>query len=378
MKSNALSKILICIFLVFMLSCCFSFKTEVYATETLNTSSIKETIELLYDNTTKNRSAGSVGEKNMATKLESFLDTYNFGYFGGQTTYAQVFDIGKGKQSQNIIGEKNIGSKHYVIIGAHYDCVYVEGNSYGYNDNLSGIVGIMELAKRLNNIPYNLVVAFWGAEEVGCLGSKYFVENLPSEIKSNILLYINFDTIGAGDYNYYYTTDFACKYSTKISKLLVNETIKNSSGKLFSSHSVNGSNYYTLGMQSDNSSFLKAGINSLNFFSGNLETSNGLGYFETASQPRIMHNTDSKETIETVFNSNHFAENIEKTIAFTELVVGGITPESFSPNQVTPNLYSPLTLKLSGIIFVLLLFVGFVIVYKIHYKDITIKKLLKK
>ncbi|MBR5012715.1 MAG: M20/M25/M40 family metallo-hydrolase, partial [Clostridia bacterium] len=209
-------------FVLLALSLCVfltSSSTLVYATEA-STQSINSNLENIYlsDLTNvKNRPAGSVGEQNMANKLVDFCTSSGFSYFGDMTSFSQEFDIGKGKTSQNIIAQKGNASSSYVILGAHYDAVYVDNKSYGYNDNLSGVLAVMETAKILNaNSNFNIILAFWGAEEVGCLGSEYFVANLPDEVKNNTLLYVNFDTVGAGDYRYYYTNDFQTTYSSTL------------------------------------------------------------------------------------------------------------------------------------------------------------------
>ena len=40
--------------------------------------------------------------------------------------------------------------------------------------------------------------AWWGAEERGLLGSKYYVNNLPTEERAKILAYLNFDMVSRG------------------------------------------------------------------------------------------------------------------------------------------------------------------------------------
>lgn len=64
-------------------------------------------------------------------------------------------------------------SDKYVIIGAHRDSLF---GAEGVNDNLSGTVNVLAIAKALRNIPtdYNVVFALWAAEEDGLIGSKYF------------------------------------------------------------------------------------------------------------------------------------------------------------------------------------------------------------
>lgn len=348
--------------------------SPVYALQS-STDNITQNLQTIYLNeldSVKNRSAGSVGEKNMADNLVDYCTNSGFEHFGNLTSFTQEFEIGNGKTSQNVIAKKNDGAEKYVILGAHYDAVYVENNSYGYNDNLSGVLAVMETARILDvSTEYSLVVAFWGAEEVGCLGSEYFVANLPAEIKNNILLYVNFDTVGAGDYRYYYTNDFQTNYSKVVDQTFANAGIKKYSNQLYSPHTTNDINYSSLGLQSDNASFLKAGINSLSYFAGNLETTNGFGYFETAGHPRIMHTTDSKGTIEEIFGTQHFAENIAFFAETTSMLLetSEFSESSFSPNQVSSWLYSDVYLKLIGVGAVVFGFGIYLIIYFKKYKN---------
>ena len=118
----------------------------------------------------------------------------------------------KKEATYNIVGyiEGNDPSlkNEYIVIGAHYDHLGFGGptsrnNSKkqlvhnGADDNASGVVGIIELAKYYKTNPTKrsiLVVAF-SAEEMGLLGSDHFVKNLPIP-KENIITMINFDMIG--------------------------------------------------------------------------------------------------------------------------------------------------------------------------------------
>lgn len=76
-----------------------------------------------------------------------------------------------------------------VIIGAHYDHIgnskAVDGDNIanGANDNASGTVAVMQLAKILNNTKPKRSILFvlFDAEEKGLLGSKYLAEKLKSE-----------------------------------------------------------------------------------------------------------------------------------------------------------------------------------------------------
>ena len=90
------------------------------------------------------------------------------------------------------------------MAGAHLDSV-VEGE--GINDNGSGSAALLETAEAVADMkkpPKNQVrFAWWGAEELGLLGSEHYVadlaENKPAKFQ-NIALYLNFDMVGSPNY----------------------------------------------------------------------------------------------------------------------------------------------------------------------------------
>ncbi|MEJ7625662.1 MAG: M20/M25/M40 family metallo-hydrolase [Ferruginibacter sp.] len=116
----------------------------------------------------------------------------------------------KKRTGNNVIGFINNHASSTIILGAHYDHLgYGEdrnslysGNEKkihnGADDNASGTAALLELASmlsksQLKNNNY-LFIAFSG-EELGLYGSKFFVENIPSQV-TNINYMINMDMIG--------------------------------------------------------------------------------------------------------------------------------------------------------------------------------------
>lgn len=102
---------------------------------------------------------------------------------------------------RNVIGliEGN-NPEQIIILGGHYDHMGM-GNGYiwnGADDNGSGTVGVMTLAKAIMETgkkpEKSIIIALWTAEEEGLLGSRYYVENLPYPIK-DLRLNVNFDMI---------------------------------------------------------------------------------------------------------------------------------------------------------------------------------------
>jgi len=106
--------------------------------------------------------------------------------------------------SFNVLAETPTGREdNTVVVGAHLDSV-PEGA--GINDNGSGSAAILETALRLaEQGPLNNQVRFawWGAEEVGLVGSTHYVQDLvandPTEL-DQIITYLNFDMVGSPNY----------------------------------------------------------------------------------------------------------------------------------------------------------------------------------
>jgi len=111
----------------------------------------------------------------------------------------------------NIIADTLDGDdNNIIVVGSHLDSVPA---GPGINDNGSGSATNLELALQLYNLtqsptnPFKLVnkvrFAWWGAEEKGLLGSRYYVSNLnstqPAELQK-IAMNINLDMVGSPNY----------------------------------------------------------------------------------------------------------------------------------------------------------------------------------
>lgn len=117
--------------------------------------------------------------------------------------------------SRNIVGtitgKDPILKNEYIVIGAHYDHLGMGGNGSGSrvpdeiavhggaDDNASGVASLLELAryfsKEENRPARSILFASFGAEEMGIIGARYFVEHPPVDIKS-IKTMINLDMVG--------------------------------------------------------------------------------------------------------------------------------------------------------------------------------------
>ncbi|TNE79064.1 MAG: M20/M25/M40 family metallo-hydrolase [Bacteroidetes bacterium] len=91
----------------------------------------------------------------------------------------------------------------FLVITAHYDHLGRMGNETvfpGANDNASGTLMMLELARYYakNPLPYTVVFLAFTGEEAGLVGSKYFVENSPVDLKQ-IRFLMNLDLEGTGE-----------------------------------------------------------------------------------------------------------------------------------------------------------------------------------
>ena len=104
---------------------------------------------------------------------------------------------------ENLIFSKQGASDRVIVVGAHYDCVE---QTFGTDDNASGVGVLLELTSiySTKESPYTIRFILFSAEEPGCLGSQYYVDNLSQEERDRIACMINIDTIAAGDNMYLY------------------------------------------------------------------------------------------------------------------------------------------------------------------------------
>lgn len=104
--------------------------------------------------------------------------------------------------------------REFIIIGAHYDHLGYGGKGSssrrpdtvavhnGADDNASGVALLLELAEKLANrralLKRSIVFVAFGGEEMGLLGSKYFVNHSPVSL-GEVSAMINLDMIGRLD-----------------------------------------------------------------------------------------------------------------------------------------------------------------------------------
>jgi carboxypeptidase Q len=102
----------------------------------------------------------------------------------------------------NLIIETKEGNQDNItMLGAHADSVEA---GPGINDNGSGSIALLEVAKHLAKfrIINKVRFAWWSGEEQGLVGSTHYVSKLGEDERKKIKMYLNFDMIASPNYVY--------------------------------------------------------------------------------------------------------------------------------------------------------------------------------
>lgn len=270
---------------------------------------------------TQDKSATSVGEEQTAKEyLSPFMAENNLEKFNGENNYWVQFMLGINTYSHNVVGIKKgvPETDKTIILGAHYDNNYKRTNAMGALDNATGVVCLMGIIKALKNVTlnYNIIFCFYGASDNGAYsGSENLYANLDNKTKNNLLLAINFDSIGCGEYTYYYAGDSANSFATifEPSKHNIQAMPRYSKTNYILSNKHMA--YYNAGLNSDNVTYFKNGVRNINFFSGNL---NGLvaGFKESSEHDNIAGTKlDNLDTFMAFYpNYNEHLNNVATSV----------------------------------------------------------------
>ncbi len=133
------------------------------------------------------------------------IPVFSVGYDLGVSLQNQTLEVAaqtivKPMTSYNIIADHPHGaSGNLVMLGAHLDSVPA---GPGINDNGSGSAAILEAALLLKDVKLNnkLRFAWWGAEELGLVGSTKYVEAMTPEQLESTKVYLNFDMVGSPNF----------------------------------------------------------------------------------------------------------------------------------------------------------------------------------
>lgn len=183
-----------------------------------NEEGIEHYLSKLCSERMEGREGGKKGEAEAALYLAYFLQANGVKPAGDDNTYFQAFTINEYEPklsgmrmvmelrdyvrkttSENVLGILEGKSPEIVVLSAHYDHLGIIGKEcyQGANDNASGVAAVMDIVQKCaeDKPGYTLLIAFWGSEEKGLLGSNYFCLH-PTVPWGKIKAIINLDTIG--------------------------------------------------------------------------------------------------------------------------------------------------------------------------------------
>ncbi len=168
---------------------------------------------------------------------------------GGVTAKLSVGAL-SGDLSHNVIA-KPPGKDCETVTGGHYDSV---PQAPGASDNGTGTATVLEIAAMMakNGEMGNNCFVLFGGEELGLLGSKYYVSQLDQAAKAQLKAMLNFDMVGVGDQAWW---------------LIGSADLQQRMGAIAKQIGINDTMPSTLirGLSSDHASFEAAGIPVLMF-----------------------------------------------------------------------------------------------------------------
>jgi aminopeptidase YwaD len=153
-------------------------------------------------------------------------------------------------RSKNVIAMPP-GQECETVTGGHYDSV---PQAPGASDNATGTATVLEIASVLskNGQAAGHCFVLFGAEELGLLGSRYYVSQLDGAAKSRIKAMLNFDMVGVGDEGWW---------------LIGSSQLQRQMGEIAGELQIPDVEPSVLirGLSSDHASFVEAGIPALMF-----------------------------------------------------------------------------------------------------------------
>ncbi|TQV90945.1 peptidase-like protein [Cordyceps javanica] len=157
----------------------------------------------------------------------------------------------------NVISETKQGDPNNVVmLGAHLDSVQA---GPGINDDGSGTAALLEIVtsfQKYTGFKNKIRFAWWGAEELGLVGSLYYTSRLSEAEKDKIKFYFNYDMIASPEPKF---VVYADNDSHEYGAVPIYEYLKGAGA---------APEYAKFGSSSDYVGFLRAGIPSSGIFTG--------------------------------------------------------------------------------------------------------------
>lgn len=275
----------------------------------------------------------AAGEKAAAKRITDLLGRY--GYLNGDVEGADLtlpnykiksfaLDVQKGSlfnqtvttvYSQNVIATLPTSgdSLGKVLIMTHYDNLWgsdlIAGSkSHGvYSDGISvaAVIRAADLAKQANNFPFDLEFVFFGAGEPGNYGSANYLSEMSVSDTESVLLAVDLDRIGGGDYDYLFCDDVATGHESYLRAAAQSQNISFQSApqdKQAIVLSGYGPAYAHAGWLGDHYGFYRKKLNVAAFFGMNWSVNGVYGYTESADNESILTTqNDNLLTVEDLY-----------------------------------------------------------------------------
>lgn len=193
------------LFLSISLSNIYGQTTKVCKSNFFCKSALLNHVKILSSDLYEGRRTGTEGAKRARMYIINQFD--KLGVSQIDESYEQRFSfVHKRKEYKgvNVLGliKGTDYSKKYIVISAHYDHEGIKkGKIYnGADDNASGLSALFAFAEYFKKYPpkHSVILAAFDGEELGLVGSKFFVNNA-SVLLNHIKLNINLDMISRSD-----------------------------------------------------------------------------------------------------------------------------------------------------------------------------------
>jgi hypothetical protein len=366
-----------------VLTCAFSISSNAFA-DTVSTTTRATSVLSDFVSANPDRTGGSDGESAAAEYLYNYLADLGYTVSYQEFQYRSDY-TDKVLTSRNVVATKAASgnSDKQVIIGAHYDNTAkldvgngeIGGEGAG---EATGVATVLRLAEELQAevLTYNVQFVFFGSEESGLYGSKYYVSKMTEHQIESTLLMINLDSVGVGDNLYLYADEVKTIYEDYFLKLATDNSLditpSPADKKLMLNYvpfaDFNLLPYMHIGLMGDNSVFLNAGINTVSLFGYNWAKSR-----ESLNYDNILDtNADTLENYLAYYGES----GNQKMETAVSLIFTALTSEDFEDSMTVANEQKPnYSFWVNGIasrIILAVLFAAAILLVWLYYKKLDV------
>lgn len=192
------------------------FSIEAYSASFSMTANLQKHVSYLASDGLEGRLTGSVGEKQAAEYIKQQFQQIGLTPAGDNRTFLEKIIVPKHPsniKAYNVLAKLIVDpdTKQLIVVSAHLDHLGrgQDGGSRsgsnkihpGADDDASGVASVIELARQLHALALrgnkNILFAVWTGEEIGVLGSSYFIKNFKHQFPTEkIVAVVNLDMIG--------------------------------------------------------------------------------------------------------------------------------------------------------------------------------------